>query len=61
MRIWRYPNVWRLDRLFPGGTVGYPADPKLIRLSVRQIRFNYSAENRLGPTNLVKYSLENVN
>ena len=44
----------------PGGTVGYPAHPRLIRHSVRHIRFNYSAENRLGPTNLVKYSLKIV-
>ncbi len=50
--------------ILPGGTVGYPAHPRLIRLWVclwvRQIRFNYAAENRLGPTNLVKNSLKNV-
>jgi hypothetical protein len=49
----------------PGGTVGYPAHPRLICLSVREsvcgITFNYSAENRPGPTDLVKYCLKNVN
>jgi hypothetical protein len=49
----------------PGGTVGYPAHPRLIRLSVClsvcHLRFNYSAENRPGPTDLVKYSLKIVN
>ncbi len=51
--------------IVPGGTVGYPAHPRLIRpsviLSVRQIRFNYSAENRPDPTDLLKYCLKNVN
>ena len=49
----------------PGGTVGYPAHPRLIppsvRLSVCHITFNYSAENFPGPTDLEKYSLKNVN
>ena len=49
----------------PGGTVGYPAQPRLIAESVcesvRHITFNYSAENCPGPTNLVKYSLKIVN
>ncbi len=53
-----------IDNL-PGGTVGYPAHPRLIRPSVSpsvcHITFNYSAENRPGPTDLVKYSLKNVN
>jgi hypothetical protein len=48
--------------LLPGGTVGYPAHPRLIHPSVRQsvchIRFTYSAENRPGPTDLVKYCLK---
>ena len=39
-----------------GGTVGYPAHPRLIRLSVSQIRFNYSAENLLIPT--IKATIE---
>ena len=42
----------------PGGTVVYPAHPRLIchsvLQSVHQISFNYSAENRLGPINLMK-------
>jgi hypothetical protein len=36
----------------PGGAIGYPAHPRLIRLRVCQsvfhIIFNHSAENRLG-------------
>ena len=51
--------------LLPGGTVGYPAQPRLICLSVRpplsDITFNYSAKKQPGPTNLVKYSLKIVN
>jgi hypothetical protein len=38
----------------PGGTVGYPAQPRLIAESVSplsDITFNYSAGNRPGPTN----------
>ena len=53
------------EESFPGGTAGYPAHPRLIRpsviLSVRHITFKFSAENRPGPTDLVKYSLKNVN
>jgi hypothetical protein len=48
----------------PGGTVGYPAQPRLIRSSVSplsDITFNCTAENCPGPTNLVKYSLKIVN
>ncbi len=49
----------------PGGTVGYPAHPRLIRPSVIpsvcHITFKFSAENRPGPTDLVKYNLKNVN
>ncbi len=56
----------------PGGTIGYPAHPRLIRPScefvcesvcesVRKISFNYSAEIFPGPTDLVKTSLKNVN
>ena len=33
----------------PGGTVGYPAQPRLIRVSLSKISFNYSAENLLIP------------
>ncbi len=45
------------------GAVGYPAHPQLICLSVRQssdATFNYSAENRPGPIDLVKYLLKNI-
>jgi hypothetical protein len=48
--------------------VGYPAHPRLLRPSVcpsvclsSDITFNYSGENPPGPTDLVKYSLKNVN
>ena len=45
-----------ISPLIPGGTVGYPAHPRLIRLSVRpsvrDITFKFSAENCLGPTDL---------
>jgi hypothetical protein len=43
----------------PGGTVGYPAHPRLIlsvcHMSVCHITFNYSAGNHPDPTDLVKY------
>jgi hypothetical protein len=46
--------------LLPGGTVGYPAHPRLIRPSVcpsdSDITFNYSAENLLIPT--IKATIE---
>ena len=46
----------------PGGTVGYPAHPRLIRCpSVCNSTFKFSAENRPGPTDLVKYCLKIVN
>ena len=48
----------------PGGTVRRLPSPPQINLSVSQsvsqISFNYSAENCLGPINLLKYSLEIV-
>ena len=51
--------------LLPGGTVGYPAHPRLICpsicLSVRQISFNYSAENCLGPTDSVNKYVKIMN
>ena len=50
--------------LLPGGTVGYPAQPRLIAQSVSplsDITFNDSAGNCPSPTNLVKYSLKVVN
>ncbi len=53
------PNIQygrRHLRYLPGGTAGYPAHPRLIRLSVRKIRFNYSAENLLIPT--IKATIE---
>jgi hypothetical protein len=50
---------------FPGGTAGYPAHPRLIRhsviLSFCHITFKFSADNRPGPTDLVKYSSKVVN
>ncbi len=46
----------------PGGTVGYPAHPRLIRCpSVCNFTFKFSAENRPGPTDLVKHCLKIVN
>ena len=50
-----YSYTWRNRRL--------PSSPQInlsVCLWVCHIRFNYSAENRLGPTNLVKYSLKIV-
>ncbi len=45
-----------------GGTAGYPAHPRLIRQSFRLLStFKFSAENRPGPTDLVKYSSKIVN
>ncbi len=45
----------------PGGTVGYPAPPRLIRPWVRPsvrtcLQIRYSAENSTGPTDSVKFS-----
>ncbi len=51
--------------ILPGGTVGYPAHPRLIRLSVRpsfcHITFKFSAENRLGPTDSINKYVKIVN
>jgi hypothetical protein len=56
---------------FPGGTVGYPAPPRLIRQWVRPsfcpwvrlslctcLQIRYPAENSTGPTDSVNYSSE---
>ena len=56
-------NTHYIENL-PGGTVGYPAQPRLIHPSsesVSKISFNYYAANCPGPTILVKYSLKIVN
>jgi hypothetical protein len=61
------PLPWRSSKHThtPGGAVGYPAQPRLIRPPVRQslskITFNYSAENGLGPTDLVNKYVKMVN
>ena len=47
-------NICRCDK--PGGTIGYPAQPRLIRLSVcpsvSGISFNFFAGNGPGPKDL---------
>ncbi len=63
---WSYLDVMSRCRYnVPGGTIGYPAHPRLICPSfcpsVLWISFHYSAENPPGPTDLVKYCLKIVN
>jgi hypothetical protein len=50
--------TWRSRRL---SSTTRPAQPRLIRLSVSDITFNYSAENGLGPTDLVNKYVKIVN
>ena len=60
---WSAHHVYVFVKL--GGTVGYPAHPRLISLSVSpsfsKIFFNYSAENLPGPTDLVNKYVKIVN
>jgi hypothetical protein len=53
---------WRKEKDKPGGTVGYPIQPRLFCLSVCEsvshISFSYIVENCSGPTDWVKYSIK---
>ena len=52
-----FTNTSTLFNILPGGTVGYPAQPGLIRPSVCTcLQIRYSAENSTGPTDSVKFS-----